>query len=461
MPSPRDTALFLGMRNAIRLNVSNPTGRSVEGRARIVLARDWEQRVQSQLTWWGGIVNLVATNKGPVERIVFPTAYRKDATWIDGAVSGSTSITPGTMETIVLHVEAPADAAPVSYPAMLIFGDDTLRTSLLVQAPVKTHMFLPNGKATQLQAVFTNQTSERTTVSAEFSFDPAWKPSGRLQRRLTLDALGTTVVTIPLTLTGYSKDNQLYPVDARVDCGAYRQEVRHDFYVGTARFAPLPPSLNGSWNNWDRTNPMLITKASQIGRLLFGNQPWHGAEDLSAQLSVMYDDRYLYAGVAVSDDSLVTHWDFPRMSYPWDTDCMEVVLDTRTNSGQGQDPPMPGLYRHLCLAEYRETNFAAEAWQGAGAGGPLLPKPNLVPEAETYFHRTAHGYDMITRFPLSRLDSLVVKPGIKMGFDFAINDNDGTNYRKNQHIWAGYNQNQSWWDMGTIGALIFGPKTVR
>ena len=43
-----------------------------------------------------------------------------------------------------------------------------------------------------------------------------------------------------------------------------------------------------------------------------------------------------------------------------------------------------------------------------------------------------------------------------MGFDVAFSDNDGTTYRKNQHIWAGYGQNQSWWDMETIGILIFG-----
>ena len=56
------------------------------------------------------------------------------------------------------------------------------------------------------------------------------------------------------------------------------------------------------------------------------------------------------------------------------------------------------------------------------------------------------------------MKELVVKPGNKIGFDVAINDNDGTNYRRNQHIWAGYNSNQSWWDMGTIGALVFGPR---
>jgi len=29
----------------------------------------------------------------------------------------------------------------------------------------------------------------------------------------------------------------------------------------------------------------------------------------------------------------------------------------------------------------------------------------------------------------------VAKPGFKIGFDVAINDNDGTSFRKNQHIW--------------------------
>jgi hypothetical protein len=95
-------------------------------------------------------------------------------------------------------------------------------------------------------------------------------------------------------------------------------------------------------------------------------------------------------------------------------------------------------------------------WQGGGAGGPLLPKPNLVPGAETYFLRTPAGYNMICRYPLCSLKGVIARPGYKIGFDVAVNDNDGTNYRKNQHIWAGFTQNQSWWDMGTIGVLVFG-----
>ena len=62
---------------------------------------------------------------------------------------------------------------------------------------------------------------------------------------------------------------------------------------------------------------------------------------------------------------------------------------------------------------------------------------------------------MVCRYPLAVLSRVSIKPGAKLGFDVAISDNDGTTYRKNQHIWAGFNQNQSWLDLGTIGMLLF------
>jgi hypothetical protein len=319
---------------------------------------------------------------------------------------------------------------------------------------------MPNAKPEQLQMEFTNRTSEHLTVSTELSLNPAWNPAGRVRNRVVLRPLETKTTSIRVHHASSMQGSESSPVRLRMACGNFQQEVERDLYVGTAHFAVSPPALDGSWKGWDRSNPIRIAQAAQIGKLLFGNQPWGGPDDLSASVYAMYDDRYLYIGAEVRDDSLVTHWDFPRMSYPWDTDCMEVVLDTRTGSGQGFDPPTPGLFRHLSLAEYRETDFSAEAWQGAGAGGPLLPKPHLVPEAQTYFHRSRGGYAMIARYPLSRLNGALPTPGFKIGFDVAINDNDGTNYRKNQHIWAGYNQNQSWWDMGTIGALIFGPRNA-
>ena len=47
---------------------------------------------------------------------------------------------------------------------------------------------------------------------------------------------------------------------------------------------------------------------------------------------------------------------------------------------------------------------------------------------------------------------------MKIGFDVAINENDGSTYRKNVYLWAGFTSNQTWWDLGSMGALIFGPR---
>jgi hypothetical protein len=460
LPAPHDTVLFLGRRNSIRVTVCNPTVSSVRGNVTLLLANDWQQRVHSQISWWGGVVNLVATNKGPVERITFPSTYTTNAAWIDRRSSEIKAIPSGGMESFSLEIDVPNDAAPAVYPALLVFGSDTLRASIVVEAPVRARLKMPNAKPEQLQMEFTNRTSEILSVAAELVLDPAWHPAGGLSNRVLLRPFETKIASVRVHHDASMQGSQSCPVRLRMTCGNFHQEVNRDLYVGTVHFAASPPALDGSWKGWDRSKPMRIEHPAQIGKLLFGNQPWRGLKDLSASISAMYDDQYLYVGAEVQDDSLVTHWDFPRMSYPWDTDCMEVVLDTRMGAGQGYDPPTPGLFRHLSLAEYRETDFSADAWQGAGAGGPLLPKPNLVPEAQTFFHRTRNGYAMIARYPLSRLNAVVTTPGFKIGFDVAVNDNDGTNYRKNQHIWAGYNQNQSWWDMGTIGALIFGPRNA-
>ena len=451
--SPCDTLLFLGRVNPVKVKIWNRGTAALTGNARIALASDWKQRVQSQLDWWGGIVNLLATNKGPVERPLVPPGYRDDMSWMNGIATEAKTIPPGGMDTITVNVVVPSDAPPVTYPVLVSFGKDTVHMALTVRPPVTARMRLPNGQQSQLWIDLENHTPDRVTVSAVLHPDPAWKTRSDRTRRVTLAPFAGERIQVPVRLAGATKKNQLYPVRLNLESGGFRTEIVRDFYVGFAHRASRPPALDGTWTGWDRSDPMLVDTASQIARLLFGNQPWKGRQDLSAQVYVMYDDRYLYVGADVTDDSLVTHWDFPRMNYPWDTDCMDVVLDVRTNSTQGHDPPTPGLFRHLSLAEYRETDFSAVAWQGPA--GPLLPKPNLVPGAETFHRRTKQGHALIARYPLASLSGIVARPGHKIGFDVAFNDNDGTNYRKNQHIWAGFNKNQGWWDMGTIGVLLF------
>ncbi|MGH7491639.1 MAG: sugar-binding protein [bacterium] len=453
-----DTTLFLGMQNQLSIRVMNPSDRPISGQVKISLPADWPEHESSQLDWWGGIVNLLAWNKGPIQRQTFLTPKRRALSWINGVRSEAKTIPPGSVETIELPIAVPNDAPPVNYTMLISFGKETLPHTLRVKPPVTADLMLPNAEKETLWIELTNHTTQELQIVPQLIADSAWQISSTPTGTVNLKPQTTQKLTAPVKLTGHNAKEQLYPARLRLACENFQSEIVRDLYVGVAHFAPAPPALDGSWEGWNRTNPMTIDKANQICRLLMGNQPWKGAGDLSAKIYAMYDQDYLYVGAEVTDDVLISHWNFPVMSYPWDTDCMEVMLDTRTNSEQGHDPPTPGLFRHLSLAEYRTTDFGAKQWQGGGAGGPLLPKPNLVPNAETYFTRTDKGYNMICRYPLASLKNVKAEPGCKIGFDVAINDNDGLNYRKNQHIWAGFNQNQSWWDVGTIGALVFGQR---
>lgn len=453
--APTDSLLFQGIQNRLVVQVSNYTDQPITEPIKLNLAANWQEQVESQLDWWGGIVNLKATNKVPPQKKLFPEAYRKDVRWIDGISLERKTIQPGKSETFEILFSVPNDAPPVNFPVQIEFGNQSIQASMAVKPPISADLVLPNATKETLLIKLSNHTHQNLKVSTQLMLDSAWKIRGDLINEIDLPARKTDTVKIPIQFIGYNPDEQLYPIGLILKSENFHTEITRDFYVGVAHFAVTPLSLEGDWQGWNRTNPMTIDKANQVCKLLMGNQPWQGTEDLSAKIYAMYDDTYIYIGAEVTDDVVVEHWDFPRMSYPWDTDCMEIVLDARANSAQGGDPPTPDLYRHLCMPEYRITDFGAKAWLGGGAGGPLLPQPNLIRDAETFYSRTEQGYNIICRIPLSSLGESIIQPGYKIGFDIAINDNDGTNYRKNTHIWAGFTQNQSWWDMGTIGALIF------
>ena len=84
----RDTLLFAGRENRIAVTVRNQKGSPVQGKCEILTLPRLAGEDQGQIQWWGGIVNLRATNKGPVERPALPPSLPRDASWIDGIAFG-------------------------------------------------------------------------------------------------------------------------------------------------------------------------------------------------------------------------------------------------------------------------------------------------------------------------------------------------------------------------------------
>jgi hypothetical protein len=447
--------LHPGMNGQLTVRVFNPTGDTLRGPVTLMLESDWAERVRSQREDWGGVTNLLPLHKNATERLLSPQIL--DPSWIEGKSSPAVTIGPGEEKAVQIPLSLPAAVARAGYPVTIGFAGVSRRREIQVAPPVSARITIPHGPGSRLRIDLAHHGDQAARCEVAVTLPAGMMSRGALRRTISLGPRGTGGYEIPFALEEVAPANQHYPVKLRVALGGFTEETVREFFIARGTYARQAPSLDGSWRGWEKGRPVTIDTLAQVSKLLLGNQPWNGVNDLSATLRVLFDETYLYVGAAVRDDSVTTTWDFPAMSYPWDTDCMEVVLDTRTGADQATDPPTPGLKRHLSMPEYRRTLFGPERWQGAGAGGPLLPRPLIVAGAETFYARSDAGYALICRYPLHELGLRGGKGPITIGFDAAVNDNDGTTYRKNTHIWSGYTRNQTWWDMGTIGVLILEP----
>jgi len=446
--SVMDRRVFRGKTNNIKVNLYNNSGEDKSVNVKIRMRNNWKEKIKNQVEWWGGIVNLIPDNikaplatKKPVDKII-PLKLSTD--------SRDYKIKAGTKTGIKIKVEIPAESASASYPFEILINDNCYEFDLEVQDPIDVDLSLPNLKKNQMLLMLTNNTKEKLSCTVFLDGLKNWDIK---KRKISISLLPGKKSSFALAaeLKGYNSKQQ-YPVGIKLQSGDLLVEKIKHFTIAKARFADDLPSLSGDWKGWDKREPVRINRGDQVCKLLMGNQKWNGPDDLSGEVYIMYDKEYLYIGVNVIDDVVVSHWNYPEMSYPWDTDSIEFIIDARSGSDQCVDPPTPGLWRHLMIAEYRKTDFAH--WRFGSAGGPTLPKPNLFRDAETYYQKTKNGYSMICRIPVISMNMKKLEKGMKLGFDIAINDNDGTSFRKNTHIWSGYTQNQVWWVIESIGVLI-------
>lgn len=452
--APPNNKIFLDGGNMIGFQLFNYGENELSVEAGLKLADGWQEKIQSQLDYWGGIVNLVATNKSDIKKVIFPAIPKEfSADWIDKVRTEKRAIKPGESEVFPFWFNPESDkVAQGNYEIVLKWKQEDDKDyekksfSFEVLEPVTADLILPNGKSNELIVVLKNNTSCELAVNLGFGGSKYWYIEGEAQVKLL--PYETVEHKVTAKLVDYNPEGQLYPIELTTSWGDFKSVICKDFYIAICHFSDNPPSLDGSFKGWNTSTPLTIDKQNQVSRLLVGNQSWEGVNDLSAKAYMMYDKDYLYVGCEVTDNKVVEHYDY-RMRWPFDPDSVEVILDTRINSEQGADPLTKGTFRHLALPEYRAVKF------DASMPGDISVWFRQISGAETFFKKTEKGYNMIVRIPLSSLPLVNTKDGAKVGFDLAISDNDGAFYRKNEHIWAGYNQNQSWLNYRLIGALIF------
>jgi hypothetical protein len=366
--------------------------------------------------------------------------------WLDEAGTRDVVIPPKreTLERLMLTLAE--DTQPASYPANLILADRTHHIDLRLKEPVSLEYFLPNGIKDTLRFVFCNHTPETRPMSLEVIPSTEWH-CDRTAWEIKLSPSEKRRLDVPVKHLQYNPDHQESPIEVELRCEDFIRRWRKNFYVGYCFRASDTPSLDGTFEKWNTSCPLTIDSQYQISRLLYGNRPWRGVDDLSAKIYSMYDDEYLYIGAEVKDDIISSKFD-SQMEMPSDFDSIEIVLDTRLNGEQGHDPPTPGVFRHIAVPGMRRILFDGKT------RGDIPIRFRQIANADTFWKLTEKGYNMTVRIPWKSLPLVTVEPGMKVGFDIALNDNDGTRFRTNQMLWAGFNQNQTWLDLSLIGSLI-------
>ena len=184
------------------------------------------------------------------------------------------------------------------------------------------------------------------------------------------------------------------------------------------------PTIDGKLNDWPdvKTFPIHLDKAAQLlvgvpfGEVGFPRFDWNSVKDLSAHAIVAYDKDNLYIAVRVYDDKLENLWyrgKFPQQAYQGDS--IEIFLDARTDK-QGE-PTFTGDCAHLIIVPPM-PDYPARVFRIQKPHGTELP--GMVIESQAL----DDGYAVEVKIPFDNYPELKVGPGLNIGFDLGVCDND-------------------------------------
>ncbi len=200
------------------------------------------------------------------------------------------------------------------------------------------------------------------------------------------------------------------------DPSGIRVAVAADGFTGSAvartDFTPCPrviPPADGAFGDWLRKGqPIVLDRRQQVLPADPGIG-WDGPEDLSARMWVAWDNTALHLLAVVRDDVHVVTTDEPE-GY-WGGDSLQIGIDPRNDAGRasGYDPD------DLELGMAVGKNGAAVL-----QSVPTIRRLDLRAGGGREGHDTTYRLDM----PWSLL-GVKPRPGMVLGFNVIVNDNDG------------------------------------
>ncbi len=183
---------------------------------------------------------------------------------------------------------------------------------------------------------------------------------------------------------------------------------------------------------------------------------WESEEDSSFGFYMAYDDDFLYIGVNVNDNTVLSN--NPNASF-WNDDAMEIIIDPLNTRLDENTDQVDNFFGGHCYVNY-EGRFSAWDDDANTRGEPLTRWSSLVEWAygedkEIYGvgKETGTGWSMEVKFHkdtlIDPISDFKWQEGQDMAFNIGIDDDDGADMEI-QYFWAnriraiGFTEEESW-----------------
>ena len=290
---------------------------------------------------------------------------------------------------------------------------------------------------------------EQTLNGGQFSEVVSSRAGFSVPASGSLTAASHAVAEVVLPMTGL-KPLTVYHIKGTVRDESGRVVVQERPVAG---FIPVPKSLgpvnvDGRLDEeaWSRAAAQKLDDASQFfGFKLSGRDApvWAGAQDLSAEIRFLWDDRYLYAGITVRDD--VAGPSAFEAAELWRQDGLQFLIDPMRRSKE-----KAGKYEY-------STGLGSKGPQtwctlSADPGAPVGDATDIR-TAIRRDHKDSGDTTYELAIPWSRLAPFQPTPGNDLGLTLIVNEDDGAG-RDAFMTWFGNAHSK---DVDTVGDLILLP----
>ena len=266
---------------------------------------------------------------------------------------------------------------------------------------------------------------------------------GDTQGKLSLDPGASQDITLPLEDTD---PLNVYRVRAVVTDSLGETAVRERNIAGFVSVpkATGPIKLDGVLDeaDWKRAPVEEIDEARQYYSFDKANVKWKGLQDLSGTIRYLWDDKYLYVGVEVTDDKQGA---IKEDSMLWDMDGLQFLIDPCRNMDENV-----GKYDYAMAVGKK----GPQAWCSltADAGAPNGDAKDIIVSYQRHEVKTGNiTYELA--IPWYRVAPF--KPGIgaDLGLTMILNEDDGGG-RKSFMTWFGNAHSKQ---VDGVGDLILAP----